>query len=99
MNEQIRISRFDQVRLLSTKNINYLSAPPDAQLDPSGIWSVCAAVGDELLLVKNNVIIKAPIANVLRIADYDITRLTSILGRLSRVQETGQKDNTDPTNE
>jgi len=99
MNEQIRISRFDQVQLLSTKNINYLSAPPEVQADPSGIWSVCAVVGNELLLVKSNVVIKAPIANVLRIADYDITRLTSILGRLSRVQETGQKDNTNPTDE
>ena len=69
------------------------------KVDPSGIWSVCAAVGDELLLIKNNVVIKAPIANVLRIADYDITRMTSILGRLSSVQETGQKDNTNPTDE
>jgi hypothetical protein len=99
MSEQIKISRFDQVRLLSTKNINYLSAPPKTQVNPSGIWSVCAVVGNDLLLVKNNTIIKAPPGNVLKIADYDITRLTSILGRLSRVQETSQKDTTNPTNE
>ena len=96
MNEQIKISRFDQVRLLSTKNINYLSAPPGAQTDPSGIWSVCAVVGNELLLVKNNVIIKAPLANVLKIADYDLSRLFSTLGRLSRGEDNSQED-TNPT--
>jgi len=90
MNKQIKIARFDQVRLLSTKNINYLSAPPETKTDPSGTWSVSAVVGGELLLVKNNVVIKAPIANVLKIADYDITRLTSVLGRLSRGQEADQ---------
>ena len=90
MNKQIKIARFDQVQLLSTKNINYLSAPPEIKADPSGTWSVSAVVGGELLLVKNNVVIKAPIANVLKIADYDITRLTSVLGRLSRGQEADQ---------
>lgn len=87
MNQQIRISRFDQVRLLSTKNINYLSAPPATKVDPSGIWTVSAVVGDELLLVKKNAVIKAPVANVLKIADYDITRMTEVLGRLSRGKE------------
>lgn len=94
MNDQIRISRFDQVHLLSTKNINYLSAPPGTKVDPEGIWTVSAIVGEELLLVKKNAVIKAPVANVLKVADYDITRLTKVLGRLSRGKEkqTDQKD-------
>jgi len=88
MDKQIKISRFDQVRLLSTVNINYLSAPPGTQLDPNGIWSVSAIVGNELLLVKNNIVIKAPIANVLKIADYDLQSLFNQLGKLSRGKET-----------
>lgn len=93
----MRISRFDQVRLLSTKNVNYLSAPPDEQVSPDGLWSVCAAVGDELLLVKNSAVIKAPLTNVLKVVDYDITRLTQTLGRLSRGKEAdeGVDDNDD----
>lgn len=92
MDKQIKISRFDQVRLLSTKNIKYLSAPPGTQISPQGIWSVAAVVGEELLLVKNNVVIKTPISDVLRIASYDISRILGRLGRLSRGEETGKSE-------
>lgn len=90
MDNQIKISRFDQVQLLSTKNINYLSAPPGTEINPKGSWSVAATVGDELLLVKSNVVIRIPASDVLKIASYDITRITSRLGRLSRGK--GKKD-------
>jgi hypothetical protein len=92
MNKQIKISRFDQVRLLSTKNIKYLSAPPGTKIDPHGTWSVAAVVGDELLLVKNNVVVKVPVPDVLRIASYDISHLLSRLGRLSRGKKTGEDE-------
>lgn len=99
MDDQIKISRFDQVRLLSTKNIDYLSAPPGTEIDPKGFWSVAAIVKEDLLLVRSNVVIKVPISDVLKIAGYDISRLTSRLGRLSRGKENRQKDGQRGANE
>ena len=91
MDNQIKISRFDQVRLLSTKNISYLSAPPGAEVSPDGLWSVSAVVGDELLLVRTNVVIKVPVSDVFKVAGYDISRITNKLGRLSRGKEDREK--------
>ncbi len=79
-----RIERFDQVRLLTIKNVSYLSAPPKTQVSPQGVWSVAAIVNDsELMLAKDNAIIRIPAADVLVISDYDLDGLNSILGRLS----------------
>jgi hypothetical protein len=59
---------------------------------PDGSWSVAAIVGDELLLVKSNVVIRVPTSDVLKIASYDISRITSRLGRLSRGQDRQEKE-------
>lgn len=83
-NEPIKIGRFDQVRLLTTRNVHYLSAPGISEAKPGGIWSVAAIVDDQLLVVKNNVTIRIPATDVLKIADYGIEKITSQLGRLSR---------------
>jgi hypothetical protein len=39
---------------------------------------------DHLLVVKNNVTIRIPAADVLKIAGYTLEKITSRLGRLSR---------------
>ena len=85
MDEPLRVGRFDQVKLLTTRNVSYLSAPPITEVKPGGIWSVAAVVDvDKLLLVKNNVTIRIPAADVLKIADYSLEKITKRLGRLSR---------------
>jgi hypothetical protein len=86
-NSSKKIQRFDQVKLLTIKNVAYLSAPPGSQIIPQGIWSVVAAVEDnELLLAKDNAIIRIPASDVLVISEYDIDLLNSILGNLSNGQ-------------
>lgn len=94
-----KISMFDQVRLLSTKNVSYLSNPSSAPASPKGIWSVAAAIDNELLLVKGNVVIRVPVADVLKIAEYDISRLVSQLGKLSHGEITKRKTSTSNSNE
>ena len=90
-NEPIKVGRFDQVKLLTTQNVSYLSAPPSTEVKPGGIWSVAAIVdGNKLLVVKNNVTIKIPATDVLKIADYTLEKITRRLGRLSRGE--GKKD-------
>ena len=82
--ESTTFGRFDQVRLLSTKNVSYLSVPSGETASPKGIWSVVATVEDgKLLLAKNNAVIKIPASDVLKIAEYDLSELISRLGKLS----------------
>lgn len=90
---ETRIGRFDQVRLLTTKNIRYLSAPPKSKLDPSGIWSVSSVVGrDELLCVHKSMVIKVPASDVLKIADYGLEHITRRFGRLSHTLDAERLD-------
>jgi len=90
-----KIGRFDQVRLRTTKNVSYLSAPPGTEISPKGLWSVVSILADiDLLLARNSALIRIPIADVLLVAGYDINRMTKDLGRLSHGEE-GEKGNTD----
>lgn len=79
-----KISRFDQVRLLTTRNISYLSAPPGTEISPKGLWSVAAIIdGSRLLCVHNNTTILVPATDVLKVSDYDLDNITKNFGRLS----------------
>ncbi len=74
-----KISRFDQVMILTTKNIDYLSAPSGVEMSPHGVWSVVAAVGDKLMLAKNAMLVKIPPADVKLIAKHDSDKLTNLI--------------------
>jgi hypothetical protein len=79
-----QFGRFDQVRLLTTRNVKWLSAPPGIKPSPKGIWSVAASVGEsELLLVQGSVTLRIPAADVLKVADYSIEAITRPLGKLT----------------
>lgn len=82
MDDQITFKRFDQVKIITTKNVNYLSAPPGTKADPKGIWIVSGVVDEQLLLVKNNIVIKIPPTDVLKVIDYDLNKLIGNFGRL-----------------
>lgn len=91
------IARFDQVRLVTTKNVSYLSSPPGTTVDPHGIWSVTGIVGEsELLLAKESTLIKIPAADVLKVMDYDINKITQELGNLSNGQERKREETGKP---
>jgi hypothetical protein len=79
-----RVGRFDQIRILTTKNITYVSAPPGTEITPDGIWSVAAIIGqNDLLCAKNNILVKVPISDVLKIGQYDLQKIFDKLGKLS----------------
>jgi hypothetical protein len=83
--QKTRIGRFDQVRLLTTKNIKYLSAPEGTEPEPKGVWSVSSIIGrDELLCVRNSVIIRVPASDVLKLSDYSVEYITRDFGKLSQ---------------
>lgn len=87
-----KFSRFDQVKIVTVRNVHYLSAPPGSTVSPKGIWQVAAAIGDELLLVKGNATIKIPVTDVLKVVDYNVNAVTAKFGRLSEYGQEPRKD-------
>ena len=67
--------QFDIVKLITTKNITYRSGPPHTNVSPHGTWSVIGNIGEELILSKDNTIIKVPYQDVQKVAVYDIDKL------------------------
>jgi hypothetical protein len=83
MDNQDCLKRFDQVKILTTKNVKYLSAPPGTKTTPLGMWSVVAAVGQDVLLAQKSTIILIPATDVLKVLSYGLESVIKNLGRLS----------------
>jgi len=97
--QSTKFSRFDQVKIVTVRNVHYLSAPPGSVVSPKGVWQVSAAIGDELLLVKGNATIKIPVTDVLKVVDYNVNAVTAKFGRLSEYgqeRKVGEEDDPDP---
>jgi len=93
---ETRIGRFDQVRIITTKNVSYLSAPPGTNVSPQGLWSVISIVaGNELLLAQKSALIRIPAIDVLLVAGYDVRKITQNLGRLSRGESEKRHSNSE----
>ena len=58
------IRQFDNIKLRTTKNIKYVSAPPGIMPNPQGIWNVVGNLGKELLICKESALCKVPISDV-----------------------------------
>ena len=93
--EGTKFKIFDQVRIITTRRVNYLSAPPGSNVSPKGIWQVSCAIQSDLLLIKGNAIIRIPASDVLKIADYDVNVVTSKFGRLSEHVQVRKEEATD----
>ena len=82
MKNKERIGRFDQVKISTTKHVNYLSAPAGVLLNPNGIW----------LVTKDSIVIKISSNDVIKVLDYHETyqNIISSLGRFADY-ETGKE--------
>ena len=58
------IRQFDNIKLRTTTNIKYVSAPPGTMPSPQGIWSVVGIIGKELLICKESALCKVPVSDV-----------------------------------
>ena len=86
--QPIKIGRFDQIKLITTSNVEYLSAKPGTKISPDGIWSVIAILEEkDLLCARRSVIIRIPAKDVLKIAGYDVSKVTKNFGKLSSVED------------
>ena len=70
----------------------YLHAPPGEEVLPDGLWQVSAMISNDLLLVKNNITIRIPATDVLKVFDYDIDTITAHFGRLSEYGQEIRKE-------
>lgn len=70
------LKQFDIVRILTVKNIHFMSGPPGKPTDPNGYWSVVGFIGSDIVIAKDQTIVRAPLSAVSKVAAYkrDITK-------------------------
>lgn len=83
------IQQFDVVRIITTRNVSYLSADPsDSDVSPHGLWTVTSVIGEQLLITKGKVSVLIPFTDVLLHSKYSLDRF---LESLRKGLESGQE--------
>jgi len=88
------LKQFDIVKILSVKNIRFVSGPPGKRAAPQGYWSVVGFIGSDILIAKDETIVRAPLSAVSKVAAFDknVTELKRIKeafhGRQQGTQDT-----------
>lgn len=83
----MNIKRFDLVQLKTVQNVKFLSGPANRPAKPQGNWTVVAGVGtDELLVAKDETIIRIPVFDVVKIADYDLKRIINTIKEKTKLK-------------
>jgi hypothetical protein len=78
------LKQFDIVRILSVKGIQFMSGPPGKPTDPNGYWSVVGFLGSDIIIAKDQTIVRAPLSAVSKVASYErnITKRESQHGKI-----------------
>ena len=58
---QKQINMWDMVRIITTKRINWVSAPEGIIPIPHGVWTVVGILGTDLLVSKESCLCRVPI--------------------------------------
>jgi len=70
------LKQFDIVKILSVKGIRFLSGPQGKATDPNGLWSVVGIIGTDVVIAKDETIVRAPLSAVSKVASYEsITKM------------------------
>jgi hypothetical protein len=90
------IKQLDNIELLTTKNISYLSAPPGNSPSPHGIWSVIGIIeGGDVLACKDKATIRVPLQDIRKVQSYSIDVVKE---NLKKVRKYGKKENSQEEN-
>lgn len=73
--------QLDKVKIVTTTNVSWLSAPPGNATSPKGIWTVVGILGNELMISKDSTIIKIPIYDVIKVGGYGSETILNDLKR------------------
>lgn len=90
--ENIIYKRFDLVQIVCADNISYINSPIIGRTPANGIWQVSAVLGSNLLIIKDNITVRIPAHDVLKVYDYSIKNFTANFGRLVRHGEDERKE-------
>ena len=85
--DQTQIKRFDLVRLLTIKNVKYVSGPAGRAASPQGVWSVIGNVGVMIFLAKEDTVIEIPIIDIVKIADYSVERVLNNVKQVKSIED------------
>ena len=69
------LRQFDQVHLIDTRGITYLSGPPGNPASPHGFWTVVGFREGRPVLAKDSTIIVTSINNIKKVAAYNVDRV------------------------
>jgi len=78
------LKQLDIVQLTDEKKVTYVSGPSGRPACPKGEWSVVGFINDEVVLAKQNTIIKVLVRYVRKIASYDLQDVLSAIDNTSK---------------
>ena len=64
--------QLDIVQILTTRGIKFLSGPEGQATTPQGNWSIVGFVGSEVILSKENTLVKVPLSDIRKVASYSV---------------------------
>jgi hypothetical protein len=65
----------DIVRLKDEKRVKYVSGPKGRSATPKGDWIVVGSIGADLILARDNTIIRIPMVDVVLVAAYSMEKI------------------------
>lgn len=68
------IKRFDLIRIITVKNVVWVSGPTGRPASPKDEWSVIGHIGDVLYIAKDETIAQIPVKDVMKVADYSLEK-------------------------
>lgn len=68
------LKQYDIVRIITTKRIRYLSAPPGITITPHGNWSIVGFIANEAIIAKQNTLIKIPVSDISKIGGMNLEK-------------------------
>ena len=66
------LKQFDIVRITSAKNIRFVSGPAGKPATPQGLWSVVGFIGSDVIICKDETIVRAPLSAIVKVAAFDV---------------------------
>lgn len=83
------LKQFDIVRIISAKNIKFVSGPRGRAATPDGDWSIVAIVGYDVMIAKDETIVRAPLNAIRLVASYSPQ---SYINRKIKEHKSGRSD-------
>jgi hypothetical protein len=72
-------NQYDIVRLRTVDRVKFVSGPKGMAATPQGEWIMLGAVDGDLVLTKDETVIRIPVQDVVKVASYDVAKVLQAL--------------------